>query len=222
MRINRRLHAAVCLLIAGASPALAQFTTVATPTAGYTSSTTVLTISPANGTAVPSIVSGSQTVSFSPSPIARTVPGGGWSTWGSPPNTESATPRVLAASGAASMTITLSQPVSTFGFEVEPNNFGLHTITATFMGGAATLGTITLSVNGNAGALLAAAMSTPSITSVVISAPTAGGFAIAQVRFALANVTASIPTVGAPGMAGLAMLLLGAGALLARKQQLAS
>jgi hypothetical protein len=213
-----KLNAGICLLFA-AVPALAQFAPVATPTPAYTSSTTLFSIAPANGISVPSITSGSQTVSFSPAPSAQTVPGGGWSTWGAPPNTESATPRVLAFFGQTAATITLSQAVSTFGFEVEPNNFGNHTFTATFLNGSTTLGTVTLSVAGNAGALLAAATSTPSITSVTISAPTSGGFAIAQLRFALPSLT-SIPTLSTTGFAGLGMALAAAGALLARKQQL--
>lgn len=210
-------NAGICLLLA-AVPAFAQFTPIATPTAGYTSSTTLFAIAPANGVSVPSIASAGQTVSFSPTPSAQTVPGGGWSTWNSPPAVESSTPRVLAFFGATSATISLTQAARTFGFEIEPNNFGTHTITATFMSGASTLGTITLSVPGSSGALLAAATSTPSITSVTISAPTSGGFAIAQIRFALPP--AVIPTLSKTGMAGLGMLLAAAGALLARKQQL--
>lgn len=210
-----------CLLLAVA-PAFAQFTPIATPDAGYTGGTTVVTIVPNNFTDVPSITAGSQTLTFSPTPGVRTVAsGGGWSSWGSPPNTESSGPRILFFDQATA-TITLSQPKNTFGFELETNNFvpASHSVTVTFFNGASTLGTITRTVTSNSGALLFAATSTTPITSVSISGPTSGGFAIAQLRYT-ATAVATIPTVGTTGMVGLAMLLLGAGALLARKQQLA-
>ncbi len=213
------MNVRVFLLLAAAAPAFAQFTPVTAPSGSYTSGTAVIPITPPNNTPVGSITDGIQTVSFSVNLSAQTVPGGGWSTWGAPPNTETATPRVLALFSGTTATLTLSQPARTFGFEIEPNNFGNHTITATFMGGSTTLGTVTLSVAGNAGALLAAAVSTPSITSVVISAPTAGGFAIAQVRYSLATAT-TVPALTTTGVCGLGMLLAAAGALLARKQQL--
>ena len=66
-------------------------------------------------------------------------------------------------------------------------------------------------------------MKPPSITSVVLSAPTSGGFAIAQVRYALGplvTTVTTVPTVGTAAFTGLAMLLLAGGALLARRKQL--
>jgi hypothetical protein len=125
-------------------------------------------------------------------------------------------------SALTSFTMTLSAPASTFGFEIEPNTFGVFTVTATFMNGSTPLGSVTRDVNGNAGALLAAATSTPSITSVVVTIPSgANGFAIAQIRYALPTV-APIPSVSTTGVFGLGLTLLAGGALLARRQQLAS
>ena len=181
-----------------AVPAMAQFTQISSPTALYTSQTTVITFANPDLSTVTSITGGGQTVTFSGSTVtARTVPSGGWGTWASPPNTESATPRVLAAVNATTLTLTLSAPASTFGFEVEPNA-GTVLITATFMNGSTVVGTVSRTITGTAGALLAAGTSGTPITSVVITAPAgASGFAIAQVRSGftvLSNVPAP-PTI---------------------------
>lgn len=217
--MTTRVGMAVCIgLLVAAVPASAQLTTISQPDAAYVSSTTLLAITPANGTPMNSISAGAQTVTFSSPLNAATVPGGGWSSWGSPPNTESATPRVLVSSGA-SVTLTLSTPVNVFGFEVEPNNFGVFTVTATFMNGATVLGTVTRTPNGSAGALLAAASSTAPITSVVVTAAAgAGGFAIAQLRYGIP----SVPALGPAGMVTLATVLLTALVVMARRQHRAA
>ena len=73
---------------------LLSFTPISQPTAAYMAATTNMSGSiPADGTSITSLSDGTETVSFSSSVIAQTVPGG-WSTWNSPPATESAT-RVL-------------------------------------------------------------------------------------------------------------------------------
>ena len=62
----------------------------------YTAGTTNLASDiPADGTTTTSLTDGIETVSFSQTMTAATVPGGGFSNWGSPPNTETNTPRVL-------------------------------------------------------------------------------------------------------------------------------
>ena len=208
------------LYLLAVAPAFAQFSQFSTPNSGYTSGTTLIAITPPNGTSMSTITDGVQTVTLSTALTARTVPGGGWSTWGSPPNTESATPRVLAIyTAVTSFTMTLSAASRIFGFEIEPNTFGVFTITASFMNGATVLGTITRDVNGNAGALLMGASSGPPITSVVVTMPSGtGGFAIAQLRYQLPTATA-IPALSPVGVGGLAALLAAAGVMLARRQQ---
>lgn len=216
MRVNRFLKPGLWLALA--LPAFGQFTPIATPTAGYTGSTTLIPISVADFTLLNSISGGGQTVSFSTPMQARTVPTN-WTTWGAPPATESATPRVL-ATDVTSATLTLSTPAGKFGFEIEPLNPGTYPFTITFMNGVTVLGTLTPSISGTSGAILTAASSSTPITSVTISAGgSAGGFAIAQLRFAIPTVT-SVPAAGPTALAGLAMALLAAGALLARKQAL--
>jgi hypothetical protein len=90
------------------------------------------------------------------------------------------------------------------------------------MNGSTVLGTVTRSINGSAGALLAAATSSPAITSVVLTIPSgANGFAIAQIRYAAAPVSRSAvpaPALGLPGLCALGIALLAAGSLLARSQ----
>jgi hypothetical protein len=214
------MNARVLLLLAAVTPAFAQFTAIDTPTGSYTGSTTVIPIVGADSASVASLTNGVQTVSFSSNLDIHTVPGGGWSTWASPPNTESATPRVVGTynNSIGSMTLTLATPATTFGFELEPNTFNNYSFTATFRNGSTVLGTITRTVNGDGGARLFAASSSTPITSVIITAP--NGFALAQIRYGN-PATATVPTLTTTGIFGLGALLAAAGALLARKQQLA-
>jgi hypothetical protein len=217
---HRLLWVTLLLAMLGAVPAFAQFTVIATPTSGYTSSTTVMAIPDPNFTVKSSLTDGTQTLTFSSNVDVRTaaVSGGGWATWNSPPAVESHTPKVLFANNATTFTITLSSPSTTFGFELEPNN-GTQAFTVTYFNGGTALGSIPLTIAGTSGALLAAASTNLPITSVVITAPSAaGGFAMAQFRYG--TVTQTVPTLGPPVMGGLALALLAAGALFARRQNL--
>jgi hypothetical protein len=174
----------------GGSTARADFIAISQPTAAYTSSTTNIPITDPDYTNITSLSDGTMTLSFSSQVQTRTVPNS-WGTWGSPPFTESNTPRLLTTCiGSAcgnSLTITLSQPASIFGFEAEPNVFGVYNITASFYQGATLVGTISQGVDGNSGArLFAAQTSTNPFTTVVITAESgADGFAIAQLRYSL-------------------------------------
>lgn len=159
--------------------AQAAFTPISTPTTSYTSSTSLLPITVPDYTDITSVTNGNQTATFSIPMQARTVPTS-WLTWNCPPYTESCTPRVLGTFTANAVTITLSTPTTIFGVEVEPDPFSVHTISATFLNGSTVLGTVSQSVNGQAGALLAAASDTQSITSIQLSSDT--DFAIAQIR----------------------------------------
>jgi len=125
-----------------------------------------------------------QPIQFNPTLEKRSVPGS-WATWGSPPDTESATPNILYTGGATSVTITYGDPSQCVGVEVEPNPFEVHTFTAVIAHGATTLKTITRDADGNAGARLLAACGKKDrdrleATTMTISSDV--DFSIAQVR----------------------------------------
>jgi hypothetical protein len=206
------------LALVGLAPLFGQFTPIATPTSAYTGGTTVVPITGANFTSVGSLTDGTQTITFSSALSARTTPGGGWATWASPPETESNSTRVVAAiTSTTTFSLTLSVPANTFGFEFEPNA-GVHTISAEFRSGATVLGTVTRSVNGSFGARLFAASSATPISSVVLTIPAgAAGFGLAQIR--TGGTATAIPASSTGGLAGLGILLLAGGAMLARKQE---
>ncbi len=161
-------------------------TPIAQPTAAYVAANALMPITVSDGTVMTSVSNAGETVNFSPSLTAATVPTT-WSTWNSPPSTESNTPRVASSGGGLTETLTLATPASTFGFEAEPSAFGAYAITATYFSGATQIGQLSQSVNGNAGALLFAGTTTSPntqpITSVVVTAPAgSGGFALANFR----------------------------------------
>lgn len=210
MRNLRRFAKYFSLLGLAATSAFAQFTQISTPDAAYTSSTTLIPITAANGTTgVNSVTDGSQTITLSTGLTAGQVGVSGWGTWNSPPNAETATPKVLLRNSTlASLELTLSTPTTTFGFELEPNTFGVFPISVAFMNGATTLGTVTRSPNGASGSLLFAATSSTPITSVVITATSGGnGFAVAQFRYSATTPSVPVPTLGEWGMIGLTVLL---------------
>lgn len=221
--MRRLLSIMACWLgLSAAVPAFAQFTVIATPDSTYISGTVAIPITTANGTSLSSVTDGAMAMTLSTGMTAQTVPGGGWSTWNSPPNTESATPRVLARyTSLVTQTITFSQPTLTFGVEIEPNTFGAFSISVDFMNGATTLGTVTRSPNGSSGALLFAAASTTPITSVVITTPAgANGFALAQLRYQGSTSTAaSIPTLSEWGVIILSILMVVSILVLRRRNQ---
>jgi hypothetical protein len=163
----------------------------------YTAGTTNLASDiPANGNTTTSLTDGTETVSFSQTMTAATPPSGGWSNWGSPPNTESNTPRVLFNSSIDSVTLSLTTAAVAFGVEMEADIFGTDNLTAKFYDGANLLGTISQSVTTPSGALLFAASTNQAFTSVVLSTPGGGlGIGIAEVRYAL-------PTPALTGSAG--------------------
>jgi hypothetical protein len=170
------------------SPAArADFIPISSPVAAYLNGTTRLNVVQPDFSVVSSLSDASETATFSAGLVALTVPTT-WSTWGSPPNTESATPRVLWTNGLTSLRIDLSSPVGTFGLEAEPGPIGAFNITASFFDSGGLVGTITRSVNGNAGALLfAASTTTTSFNRVDLSS--SQDFAIANLRYtSAANV----------------------------------
>jgi hypothetical protein len=143
-----------------------------------------------NRTSLSSITDGTLTVSFDTPLNKRTVPVN-WSSWSSPPDAESATPAVLYDS-ATSLTMSLSRPVTIFGFELEPAPFSTESfdVDFVFLNGPTVVGTLSLSANGRAGArLFAAASQDLPFDQIVINGTS--DFAIGQVRYNLSPSCAS-------------------------------
>lgn len=198
MHGERNLLAKICLLLpcllmtllnslSAQTPApTPTFTPISSPTTTYTSSTDVLPVTVPDFSFITSVTNGKQTVNFSSPMQALSVPNS-WATWNSPPNTETSTPRVLWTGGSTSIILSLAQPATTFGFEAEPDPFEVHTITAVFMSGSTTVGTVSRPIDGFAGALLAAGSASQPITSVQIFSD--ADFAIAQIRSGNAALT---------------------------------
>ena len=179
-----------------ASPALAaSVTQITQPTPPYVAGTTKIDISGlTNYSNYNSISDGTLTVSFS-SPMNKRgpVPGGGWLTWSSPPWSETATPHVLFSNYANSVNLTLSQPVKTFGFELEPNQFisANYTVDFIIMSKSKIVGSMKIEINGYYGArLVAVSVKGGSFDQINIVGDPAQGFAIAQVRY---NISSTIP-----------------------------
>ena len=176
-----------------ALPAMAAtFTQITQPTPAYVAGTTKIDISGlASGSSHSSISDGTLTVSFSSNVTKRGPVPAGWATWSSPPWSENATPHVLFSNSVDSVNLTLSQPVTILGFELEPNTFTSENYTVDFvlMSGPTTVGTITIQIHGQAGArLVAASVVGGSFDKVKIVGTPALGFAIAQVRYSITPV----------------------------------
>ncbi len=202
MRLRTTALSLLSVFAIAALPAKADFTPIALPTGTYTSSTTLINIGGfADGATMTSVTNGTQTLTFDQTLIKASIPSGGWSTWGSPPNTESNNPPVLKQSTSNTLQILLSVPSSTFGFELEGGQFTVNEFAVQFYEGANLVGNIPLFIDGNGGAKLFAASTTDQpFTSVVINNVDgrSGGFAIAQLRYA--------PFVPVPEPASVAML----------------
>ncbi len=166
----------------------ADFVTTAQPISAYQSSTTLLDFTDPDGTLISVLSGGGETLSYDNPLDEQTVPVG-WHTWGGPLATETSTPRVGSTDGFSELTIGLSNPASTFGLEIEPDNFSAEEIMAGFYSGSTLAGVIDLFPNGDSGALLFdASTSTDPFTSVVINNLAGDGLAIAEQRFTLAPV----------------------------------
>lgn len=171
-----------------------------------------------------SLDNGEQSLDFSVSVYKLKVGSSpGWSTWGAPPETESADPYVISTldvrngSFANKIEIQLSLPTSTFGFEIEGNNYHSTYFSVTYFAGDEILGSIDHYIRGAYGARLAAVTSLGSrITGVTIrnTYGDAGGFAMANFRYASLKGQVSVPE---PSTYVLAALCIGLVLAIARR-----
>ncbi len=186
MRKKHLIYTFSTLLLGAAftAPARADFVPILDPiTTGYYTITNLMPAGGLEGDSASSVTDGTHTASFLISSFPTTLTiheiGVGWSTWSSPPFAETSTPLVL--DGATpQLEIQLDTPALVFGFEAEPQLFGLHSITASFFGGGSFRGSITTDVEGDSGARLFAGFSSMGIDDIFISST--DDFAIAQLR----------------------------------------
>ena len=148
-----------CTAIAHAST----ITFIPEPDAGYTASTTLLPVTAPEGSVIGALSDGTLEIDFFSGGLPELmqvddVPDS-WATWGAPPNTESGTPIVLASfDDDNEILFQFNQALSIFGMELEPDDTSAaHDIMATFLLAGTPQATLTLSVDGNGGALLFAA-----------------------------------------------------------------
>lgn len=199
------LVATLLALTVGVMPAYGAYTVIPQPDAGYLSGTTKIDISGLTfSSSYGSIADGDLTVTFShlmqklgPVPSGWTV-----AAWGAAGDVESQTPDLMFAGfgpGAGDMTLTLSQPVTTFGFELGPDAVGAPFDTSVeFVASSegTPVGTVDLTVENtstNGGARLFAISSDTPFDQVDIvfreqgqADPPAYTYALAQFRYVLA------------------------------------
>jgi hypothetical protein len=190
----RILSLTIGILVVSRSAAHADFVPISQPDATYLANTSLAPIATADFDLVSSLTAEGVTVTPDIGLVALTVPTT-WGSWGSPPDVESSTPRVLWTNGATSLTLMLSHEVQIFGVEAQPNTTVVSSILASFYQGANLVGEIALDVDGNGGAHLFAASSSTRFDKIVFAST--DDFAIAQVRLAV------------PEPSSLTMLVLG-------------
>lgn len=199
MSLRRSLAIAAFTCLTVGFSANAAFIAIPQPNASYTGSTTLIPITGADLSTIGSISDGNLTITFSPALQERTVPTTWSAPWNSPPAVENATPRVLdtpvGATPAASttlLTLTFSQPLSTFGVEAQDDIFPAVPITANWLSNGMSVGTV--SSTSSLAMLFAGMVTAPTgpITSFTITAATAD-FAIAQLRYQIAATTPPPP-----------------------------
>lgn len=162
---------------------------LSTPTPSYLANTNLISFSDPDEALIDAISGSGLTLQFTSAMRASTV-GNNWASWGSPPDTESAVPRVLWSGldddfmPVTSMTLLLSHAVSIFGFEAEPGPTEFHALEVSFFAKGILLERITRSVNGDAGARLFAAQAPPGELFDAVTVTSDVDWAVGQFRFA--------------------------------------
>jgi PEP-CTERM motif len=175
--------AVLALAVLGAAVPASAFTQIMSPGPTYTSATNLLGVPNPNGPSVFAVGDLELMVTFSSALDTREV-GVDWSTWGSPPDTEDAAPLIFYTAGATSVEFNFDQTLTLWGFEAEPNPFDDRDFTVDYYDGVTLVGSISRTINGNAGARLLAAFHAPGFNRVVVSTDT--DFAMAQLRYVVA------------------------------------
>lgn len=176
------------LQVKSAQASLECFTIIDNPDKEYQDSTTKIDISGLTEYGIYNSINDSNlTVIFS-TPLEKRTVLNNWATWSAPPITESDTPPILFSGyNISSLTLYLSKPSCTFGFELDPNlnSFNI-TSTVKFYSGEELVGTIIKTVTGIPNTAFFAAKtccSTPFDRIEISIDEPSFGFAIAQVRY---------------------------------------
>ena len=169
--------------------ASAAFAPVAMPDADYVGSTTKITWTNFSGTV---LTDGVLTVTFNRHVHWSQVPTY-WMAWSSPPLSEESEPHVMQADYINTdefpefmyTEMRLSHPVTTFGFELEPQDWAWVPMSVNFYSGDSLIGRIDELVNGQGGARLFAARSPEDRPIDRVTIHPNGTIAFAQLRYAL-------------------------------------
>ena len=168
----------------------ADFTPFDQPTPPYTSNSCVLPLDGDDGQSYTQIPGCGAVVkvragTFHHGMTQRSVPADGWEQWGSPPDTEDSTPRILTTQ-KNSVRISFNKAATTGGVEIEPRGSGTHSFSVYFTSGqngaGGTVGVITRDVTADGGAKLFGATSSATFQSIVIVPNDNADFAVAQIR----------------------------------------
>ncbi len=170
---------------------LASFTPIDDVSGEYTTETTLIDISGITcGTTLNSVADGDLTLNFSANMLKMQADVCGWAgNYGTPPAVEGPNPHMLFSNGQNSVAISLSAPVTTFGFELQPNFYGVVEFTVEFYSEGNLVGSITRSPAavippGVGQARLFAANTDASFDYIVIQTNAQiGGFSIGQFRY---------------------------------------
>jgi hypothetical protein len=182
--------------------AAASFTPISDVSGNYLTSTNLIDISTLTGYYYPysSVTDGNITVSFRHNLQNAQAGPSWWGLWGTYPEVEGNNPYVLASNYQNSVTLTLSKPVNTFGFEMQPNYYGSFNYRVEFYNGAILVGSVTRTTRagidgGPSFAKLFAATTDGSFDKVIIEIVSgdSGGFAIAQLRYGIEGTSKAIP-----------------------------
>lgn len=198
------LPLAICLVVA--AQVRADFIPIAQPDAAYLAATTLIPITVADDEIVTSLSDGFQTITIDPT-LAKTVPTT-WLEWGSPPNAETATPRVLYTGfGIVFLTMNLEVPSRIFGIEIQGNLIGAEPeVFVTFYRNGNEVGTIGMPVGGEDSPLLFAASTTTSpfdsVTVAIDFLVDDSGFGMAQFRYGDPVPEPATLAVGCLGLLG--------------------
>jgi len=205
------------LLVFLATSTIASATVIVNPDAAYTSSTTLINIPGADLTTTNILTNGTVTINFDQTMTVATVPDT-WATWNTPPNAETATPRILYNDTGLVFSFNLSVGVTTLGFEFENDGGGATTATAQFRHGTTVLESVVLGIDSGAGSRLFAVTEGTTIDNVIVTQLSpAGGGGFANFRYSGAD--AATPE---PGTLALLPVGLAAFALVRRRMRTAA